>query len=372
MRRRLAWLAGMWLSCVCLAPKAAEALDAYWRLDQYLAAHPEQAQDTETLKRLVRNAPQPAHLQQDQPVRIALISPGGQASDYWRRNRLALERRLTMLGLNYQLLAYDQAPEQDERQQTRQLVDALAADPDYLIYTLDTQAQRKYIARLLNRPRPKLILQNITTPLKDWETRPPLLYVGFDHQRGSRLLADYFRRQAANRAHFDYAMLYRHPGYVSTSRGETFINQMQMQPNSRLQLSFYTHSDRASARRAALSALEQYPQLDLLFACATDTALGALDAIKQKGLLGRVLVNGWGGGTQELAALARGELAATVMRINDDAGVAMAEAIQRDLQGLPLPRVFAGDLALITPTTPKTVLEGLQERAFRYSDMRQE
>lgn len=237
MRRRLAWLAGMWLSCVCLAPKAAEELDAYWRLDQYLAAHPEQAQDTETLKRLVRNAPQPAHLQQDQPVRIALISPGGQASDYWRRNRLALERRLTMLGLNYQLQAYDQAPEQDERQQTRQLVDALAADPDYLIYTLDTQAQRKYIARLLNRPRPKLILQNITTPLKDWETRPPLLYVGFDHQRGSRLLADYFRRQAANRAHFDYAMLYRHPGYVSTSRGETFINQMQMQPNSRLQLS---------------------------------------------------------------------------------------------------------------------------------------
>lgn len=222
MRRRLAWLAGMWLSCVCLAPKAAEALDAYWRLDQYLAAHPEQAQDTETLKRLVRNAPQPAHLQQDKPVRIALISPGGQASDYWRRNRLALERRLTMLGLNYQLQAYDQAPEQDERQQTRQLVDALAADPDYLIYTLDTQAQRKYIARLLNRPRPKLILQNITTPLKDWETRPPLLYVGFDHQRGSRLLADYFRRQAANRAHFDYAMLYRHPGYVSTSRGDLY------------------------------------------------------------------------------------------------------------------------------------------------------
>ncbi|MCD8548510.1 MAG: hypothetical protein LRY38_08895 [Aeromonadaceae bacterium] len=79
-----------------------------------------------------------------------------------------------------------------------------------------------------------------------------------------------------------------------------------------------------------------------------------------------------GGGAQELAALARGELSATVMRINDDTGVAIAEALQRDLQGLPLPRVFAGDLVLVTPDTPKTVLRGLQERAFRYSDMEQE
>ena len=162
MGRRLAWLAGVWWLWFCLSPAAADGLDAYWRLDQYLAAHPEQAAASQTLKRLVRNAPQPAHLQQDQPVRIALLSPGGQVSDYWRRNRQALETRLRLLGLHYQLLAYDRVPEQDERQQTQQLVAALAADPDYLIYTLDSQVQHKYIARLLNRPRPKVILQNIS------------------------------------------------------------------------------------------------------------------------------------------------------------------------------------------------------------------
>ncbi|GAA4499514.1 substrate-binding domain-containing protein [Pseudaeromonas paramecii] len=372
MGRKGAWLTGLLLWGLGLSVLGAEGLDEYWPLSQYQAMHPEQAQATQTLKRLVRNAPQPARLHQQGPMRIALISPGGQLSDYWRRNRLALERRLTQLGLDYQLQSYDKAPEQDERQQTQQLVTALAADPDYLIYTLDAQFQHKYIARLLSRGRPKVILQNITTPLKDWEARPPLLYVGFDHQQGSRLLADFFRRQAAGRPHFDYAMLYRSPGYVSTARGDTFIEQMRPQSNSQLRLAFYTQSDRASARQAALSALEQYPDLDLLFACATDTALGALDAIKQKGRQGKVQVNGWGGGSQELAALARGELAATVMRINDDTGVAVAEAIQRDLQGLPLPRVFAGDLVLVTPDTPKTVLQGLQARAFRYSDMEQE
>lgn len=372
MRRHGAWLLGLLLWGLGPWGQGAEGLDEYWSLSQYQADHPEQSQATQTLKRLVRNAPQPAQLRQKRPVRIALISPGGQLSDYWQRNRQALERRLTLLGLDYQLLRYDQAPEQDERQQTQQLVAALATDPDYLIYTLDSQFQHKYIARLLSRDRPKVILQNITTPLKRWEERPPLLYVGFDHQQGSQLLADFYRRQAAGRGHFEYAMLYRSPGYVSTARGDTFIEQMRQQANSQLRLAFYTRSDRASARQAALSALEQYPDLDLLFACATDTALGALDAVKEQGLLGRVQVNGWGGGAQELAALARGELSATVMRINDDTGVAIAEALQRDLQGLPLPRVFAGDLVLVTPDTPKTVLRGLQERAFRYSDMEQE
>ena len=81
------------------------------------------------------------------------------------------------------------------------------------------------------------------------------------------------------------------------------------------------------------------------------------------------MVNGWGGGSAELAALARGELEVTVMRMNDDNGIAMAEAIRLQLLGRDneIPTVFSGDLALISSTTSAEDIRTLMEHAFRYS-----
>ncbi|MFC6672267.1 hypothetical protein [Marinobacterium aestuariivivens] len=82
-----------------------------------------------------------------------------------------------------------------------------------------------------------------------------------------------------------------------------------------------------------------------------------------------MIINGWGGGDAELEALARGELDLTVMRMNDDNGVAMAEAIRADLEqhGDRVPQVFSGDMVLLTRNTPAAELEALRARAFRYS-----
>ena len=54
------------------------------------------------------------------------------------------------------------------------------------------------------------------------------------------------------------------------------------------------------------------------------------------------LINGWGGGSAELEAIERGDLDVTVMRMNDDTGIAMAEAIKWDLDwvGSCTDRVF--------------------------------
>lgn len=56
------------------------------------------------------------------------------------------------------------------------------------------------------------------------------------------------------------------------------------------------------------------------------------------------------------------------MRMNDDTGVAMAEAIKWDLEGKPVPKVYSGDFELVTSSDSKEKIERFKQRAFRYSD----
>lgn len=110
--------------------------------------------------------------------------------------------------------------------------------------------------------------------------------------------------------------------------------------------------------------------MDLIFACSTDIALGALDALREKNLVGKIMINGWGGGSSELTAIQNQELDMTVMRLNDDNGVAMAEAIRLDMEGKAsqIPHIYSGDIRLIEKGVTETELKALQEQAFRYSD----
>ena len=82
----------------------------------------------------------------------------------------------------------------------------------------------------------------------------------------------------------------------------------------------------------------------------------------------RAQVDGWGGGSAELEAIARGDLDVTIMRMNDDTGIAMAEAIKWDLESKPVPHVYSGDFELVTKEDSAAKIEQLKKRAFRYSD----
>ncbi|OXX72331.1 ABC transporter substrate-binding protein, partial [Vibrio sp. V03_P4A6T147] len=122
-----------------------------------------------------------------------------------------------------------------------------------------------------------------------------------------------------------------------------------------------------SAFDATLRILKQTPDINFIYACSTDVALGAMDALQQQNRED-ITLNGWGGGEAELDALQNSTLDVTIMRVNDDAGVAMAEAIKWDLEGKPVPTVYSGDFELVTKEVSSAYIEKLKKRAFRYSD----
>jgi autoinducer 2-binding protein LuxP len=74
------------------------------------------------------------------------------------------------IGIRYELSEYFSKPAVDYRIQERQMRTALNKNPDYLVFTLDARSHRRLIERIITRRRPKLILQNITTPLRAWES----------------------------------------------------------------------------------------------------------------------------------------------------------------------------------------------------------
>jgi len=361
------------LASVCvsawLGASTATAGDEYIRVQSYVDQHPEQAEVMASFSERVRGPAVAPETPQTRATRIAVLYPGLQSSDYWRRSLVSFERRMQDIGLNYELKTFLSRPSVDASLQSQQLNDALQWNPDYLVFTLETVRQRRLIEQILAKGHPKLILQNITTPLTTWQSHRPFLYVGFDHAQGTRLLADWMLKKVNYQS--DYLMLYFSPGYISKMRGDTFATEASRHDGVRQVAQYFTNGDRTHAYKATRRALEKHPSLNMIYANSTDIALGALEALEEKGLQDRILINGWGGGSSELEVLQQGTLDVTVMRMNDDNGVAMAEAIRLDIDGksADVPHIYAGDIRLLHSGTSADEIRMLTQEAFRLSDM---
>ncbi|WP_339389638.1 autoinducer 2-binding periplasmic protein LuxP [Vibrio neptunius] len=342
-----------------------QVLNGYWQYDEYLKSNPAQKQLTDGLSEIVRNDPAPIMLKQDKPVSIAVVYPGQQISDYWVRNIQAFETRLEKLGIKYSINQVFTRPNLDVRQQSLSLLEAVQNKTDYLIFTLDTTRHRKFIEHVISSTNTKLILQNITTPVRAWDDQLPFMYVGFDHIKGARLLEQYYKDAIPKESR--YSVLYFSEGYVSDARGDTFIEEMSHHDSYQLSSSYYTSATRESGFNAAMKAIEKDPSISFIYACSTDVALGASEALKSMKRRD-ILLNGWGGGSAELEAIAKGDLDVTVMRMNDDTGIAMAEAIKWDLEGKDVPHVYSGDFEVVTNADSSEKVNKLKQRAFRYSD----
>ncbi|MEH6811622.1 MAG: substrate-binding domain-containing protein [Motiliproteus sp.] len=339
----------------------------YWLMDEFLDTYPQQRHITSNFNHQVQSPARPIGRSIREPVKISIIYPQEKQSDYWRRSVASFEARMEELKIPYQINKSYTDPTADIRRQEQAILSAVEDNADYLIITLYSNRHRRMLERIIAAGKPKVILQNITTPIKAWRNKQPFLYVGFDHTIGTRMLANWFIKQQP--AIKDYALVYWAKGYVSETRGDSFIEIMRNETDYRLSSSYYTNTTRGSGYTAAANIMLENPRLGFIYTCSTDVAFGVSDVIGEKGKTGQILVNGWGGGVSELEAINKGTLDVTVMRMNDDNGIAMAEAIKLDQEGKQalVPTIYSGEFSLITKETPADEINRLRARAFRYS-----
>lgn len=338
----------------------------YWLLDDFVQQHPLQKKLMDNFSEQIRVDAIPLAVNQTSPVSIAIIYPSRQVSDYWRRSVIAFEARLDALNVKYSLKVYDTKLHESNNQQQKILQKILFSEPDFLVLTIGANTDTDLLEQVLKNKKTKVIIQNVTNPRIKWKDYQPLLYVGFDHVTGTKLLANYFMQ------HFSqckFAINDFYPGYISEVRSASFVSIMKQQPNFELISHVHTKATQGDAYRKTLALVKDNPDIKFIYAASTDIAIGtskALHALQRRD----ILVNGWGGGEYELKAIETGELAVTVMRMNDDNGVAMAEAIKLVLEGKKetIPIVYSGDFVLVSVKTNKQKQGLLIKRSFRYSN----
>lgn len=340
--------------------KALVFADGFWTIDEYVHRNPIQ----KSLMRQFEHIVQDDAVVLNQPhkkVKISILYPGNQITDYWQRSQKSYEARMKELNIEYEINAVFVDENNVKMLQTK-LKEILSYDSDYLFFTLNIDGHKKLISQLISQQKPKLILQNITTPLKEWGENQPFMYVGFDHIEGTKLLARYFQAKFPHGSR--YLMLYHNQGYVSQMRGDEFINMLNN--SHKLDGSFYTYVNKEIAKTTVLE-YKNIHDIDFIYNCSTDIAIGASEALDALKLQNKIMINGWGGGSSELEMIEKKTLDVTVMRMNDDNGVAMAEAIKLDLLKQSVPLIYSGKFELVDTSTSKEYIEELKKRAFRYS-----
>ncbi len=340
--------------------------DEYWHIGEYLAKNPKQATILSNFEKLIKSDAKEISVKQKKKVKIALVYPDLQISDYWRRSILALKKRLTESKIDYELELIPAPTGSGKNESSKEIIEAVKKGPDYLIFTLNINEHSKLVNQILSYSSIKLILLNITTPLKSWGNKQPFFYAGFDHELGTQILIDDIKKKLPNGG--DFIVLYHSEGYVSRMRGDYAIKQLLKDKKWNLVSRYYTDGQGSNAEIALKDFFSRKKKVDLVVSCSTDISLAARKFKKNSPFL----LNGWGGGTAELDSIKndREGIDLTVMRINDDSAIATAEAIKLDLQGdsQKVPLVYSGEMVLVDKTTSPEKMNSLEERAFRYSN----
>jgi len=338
----------------------------YYTIDEYFRMYPQQKELSEIFADRVSQKAEKMKMRQKKAIKLAVVYPAIQQSNYWRDSVTSIEKRLQDIGIRYEMLKYYSRPSGDYRLQAMQISEVAKSDVDYLIISVDNTNVRRLVPSLVSKKKPKVMIQNLTTPLKIWDNAQPFMYVGFDHIEGAKIIADEYSKLFPTGA--KYLMLYGTRGTVSTQRGggfESYGLSKGFVPVAK----FYTDFKVESAYQATKTTLEKYGNIDFIYACSTDIAIGATKAVNEAGLTGKVIVNGWGGTLNELKLLKEKLLDFTVIRMNDDNGVAIAEAIKLDLSGQAnkVPQIFSGEFSTATNEMTWDEINKLKERALRYS-----
>jgi autoinducer 2-binding periplasmic protein LuxP len=368
---RSAWLLGMALAIGIVATSQAQE-GAFW--EHYEVPGFDQAR-FDAFREVVRADAVPIAVEVSEPVTIALVFPSLDLSDAWARGHAGLVGRLDELDIPYQLDTFGTSHD-DHSLQLAHLETVMARNYDYVIVgPTEILVQMSMIEELIESGI-GVIVWNYTTPLEEWgEARhpvggQPLAYVGFSHAEGGHILGEYFVERLRNEVDGTpkVAHLRGIPGITDDQRSGVPMQHFQ---DAGFEIVHETYASwaRDQAYAATLNIVGAYPDVDHIHIVSTAMAIGAVEALDEVGRAGEILLNGWGGGAEEQLHLLEGNLHATVMRMQDDWGVALAEVIKYDLEGRidEVPLGISGEMQLVDETFTREAIDEILEYAFRYS-----
>ncbi|MDF1522115.1 MAG: substrate-binding domain-containing protein [Trueperaceae bacterium] len=320
----------------------------------------------EALQAVVGAPATPLAVTVDTPVRIAVIYPSLDVSDAWLRGYLAMVARLEEIGLPFEAVQFASGIN-DHVMQATYTEQVINDDYEYVVYGPTELLINAENIRDLVAAGKKVIIFTYDQVLQTLGDDQPLMYAAFSHYNGSQIKCDWVLENLGTSG--SYAVMRGVPGLVDDQRSGGFIDCLEQNSDWKLAYEHYGNFEREGGFSGSQQVLTAYPEVTLIHNANTAMAMGTLSAVLSMNALDRVTVSGWGGTGDELDALVRGELGFTPMRMADDLGVAMAEAIRYDVEGRAdeLPLVFLGRMTIATGDMTEAEVLALREVAFRYT-----
>lgn len=304
----------------------------------------------------------------EKPVKIAVIYPSQDVSDFWLRSYLAMEARFKEIKLPFEAVQFASGMG-DFLLQSTYAEQVAREDFDYVVFgPSELQAQQDDIKLLMDAGKQVIVL-NFDTPLQEWGDEQPMMYTTFSHLFGALNICNWVVENMGTKG--TYAMIRGIPGGVDDQRSGGFQECMAEKSDWVMAYEHYGDFQREGGFNGAQLITSAYPEVTLLHNANTAMAMGSISAVQAADLGDKIGVTAWGGTGDELEALRNGELLATPMRMSDDVGVAMAEAIRMNIEGNTddIPLVFLGRIDIVASDSGADVVDKMAAEAFRYTGM---
>jgi autoinducer 2-binding protein LuxP len=299
------------------------------------------------------------------PLKIAIMFPSLETSDAWARLNIALRKRLEEVNVPFTMTEFMIRPDEHGRQAT-QIEQVLAQDFDYVVIGPSEYKAQKANLEQLSQKVPTLVM-NVVNPFVDLvgTDRMPLSHIGFDHSVGAKVLCEWTIKETGGKGTFALMRYIR--GLVDDQRSNVFRDCVLENSDMTLVDEYEAQGDREKAFTGANAILSKHEDITMLHCGSTAVALGTLAAVEERGLIDKVIVNGWGGGGDELKSIMDGGLKVAAFRVNDDWGAAVAEAIKAHVEGKRVPLVIAATIKAVDYRMTPAQIKAETDYAFRYS-----
>lgn len=344
------------------------AVDGDEDRDFYLVEQMNRPGELEALREVVGAPAVPLAVEQDEPLQIALVYPSADVSDFWARMYLAFTARLDELGIEYETTEF--ASRQIEHSLQATYTTQVIQDADIWDFVLfgpsELATQADNIDKLAGTEDFTTFVISFFTPPKYLENQPAGWF-DFSASEGALLICDYMiERLGADQT---YAMNRGIPGITDNQRSGDFAACVEENGNWDLAYEHYGEYRREGGFDGTNFILQSYPEATIIHNANTAMAMGSVEAQLAMGVEGDIFSTGWGGTGLELEAIRNGELDATPMRMGDDVGAAVAEAIKYHLEGREdeLPRIFLGRITIANDEMSVEEIDALEQEAFRFS-----
>lgn len=342
-------------------PDAAER--DYWLPDEV-----NQPGAVEALQAVVGTTAVPLAVEQKESIKIALVYPSADVSDFWARAYLAFTKRMDELGIKYETTEF--ASRQIEHSLQSTYTEQLLQDGDLYDFVVfgpsELATQADNIDRLAKSEDFKTFVWSFFTPLKQFDVQPAGWF-DFSSTLGALNICEYMAETLGNDV--VYAMNRGIPGITDNQRSGDFQKCIEEKANWTLAYEHYGNYTREGGFDGTNLILQAYPEVTVIHNANTAMSMGSLEALLAAERDGDIFSTGWGGTGLELDAIRRKELDATPMRMGDDVGAAAAEAIKYHLEGREdeLPLVFLGRILVAHDGMAPEELDALEKEAFRFS-----